>query len=68
MAGTSIFEQSATKQVVFVASIVTDKKETPSKGCLSLRLLIQRSSNVNSASNCTTYHRVVTDSEFCPAN
>ena len=26
-------------------------------------LLIQRSSNVNSASNCTTYHRVVTDAE-----
>ena len=26
-------------------------------------LLIQRSSNVNSASNCTTYHWVVTDSE-----
>ena len=62
----------------------TDKKETPSKGCLrnvlckrsfaalrmtecaqddSLQLLIQRSSNVNSACNCTTYHRVVTDAE-----
>ena len=26
-------------------------------------LLIQRSSNVNSACNCTTYHRVVTDAE-----
>ena len=26
-------------------------------------LLIKRSSNVNSASNCTTYHRVVTDAE-----
>ena len=44
------------------------EKETPSKGHLSLRLLIQRSSNVNSASNSTAYHRVVTDSEliaFC---
>ena len=29
----------------------------------SLRLLVKRSSNVNSASNCTTYHRVVTDAE-----
>ena len=31
-------------------------------------LLVERSSNVNSASNCTTYHRVVTDAEliaFC---
>jgi len=26
-------------------------------------LLIKCSSNVNSASNCTTYHRVVTDAE-----
>ena len=26
-------------------------------------LLVKRSSNVNSASNCTTYHRVVTDAE-----
>ena len=26
-------------------------------------LLVKCSSNVNSASNCTTYHRVVTDSE-----
>ena len=46
----------------------TDKKETPSKGCLRkvlryTRLLIQRSSNINSACNCTTYHRVVTDAE-----
>ena len=31
-------------------------------------LLIKRSSNVNRASNCTTYHRVVTDSEIRPAN
>ena len=29
----------------------------------SLQLLIQRSSNVNGASNCTTYHWVVTDAE-----
>ncbi len=29
----------------------------------SLQLLVKRSSNVNSASNCTTYHRVVTDAE-----
>ena len=29
----------------------------------SLQLFVKRSSNVNSASNCTTYHRVVTDSE-----
>ena len=29
----------------------------------SLQLLVQRSSNVNSTSNCTTYHRVVTDAE-----
>ena len=45
-----------------------NKKETPSKGCLRkvlryTRLLIQRSSNVNGACNCTTYHRVVTDAE-----
>ena len=26
-------------------------------------LFIKRSSNVNGASNCTTYHRVVTDAE-----
>ena len=44
------------------------KKETPPKGCLSkvlrfTRLLIKRSSHVNSASNCATYHRVVTDAE-----
>ena len=26
-------------------------------------LFVERSSNVNSACNCTTYHRVVTDSE-----
>ena len=31
-------------------------------------LFVQRSSNVNSTSNCTTYHRVVTDSEPTPAN
>ncbi len=74
----------ARKRGVFMAVERTDKKETPSKGCLrnvlckrsfaalrmtecaqddSLQLLIQRSSNVNSACNCTTYHRVVTDAE-----
>ena len=51
-----------------MAGKIEDKKETPPKGCLRkvlryTRLLIKRSSNVNSASNCTTYHRVVTDAE-----
>ena len=58
----------ARKRGVFMAAERTDKKETPSKGCLRkvlryTRLLIKRSSNVNRTSNCTTYHWVVTDSE-----
>ena len=53
---------------VFMAVERTDKKETPPKGCLCkvlryTRLFVKRSSNVNSTSNCTTYHRVVTDAE-----
>ena len=53
---------------IFLAGWFADKKETPSKGCLCkvlryTRLLVKCSSNVNSACNCTTYHRVVTDSE-----
>ena len=31
--------------------------------CGSFELFVQSSSNVNRASNCTTYHRVVTDAE-----
>ena len=59
---------SSMKSGKIVDGSVADKKETPSKGCLHkvlryTRLLIKRSSNVNSASNCTTYHRVVTDAE-----
>ena len=30
---------------------------------IKYRLLIQSSSNVNCASHCTTYHRVVTDTQ-----
>ena len=58
----------ARKRGVFMAVERADKKRDTPKGCLrkvlrNTRLLIQRSSNVNSASNCTTYHRVVTDAE-----
>ena len=64
-----MFPISAAKiRGVFMAGKIEDKKETPSKGCLRkvlryTRLLIKCSSNVNSASNCTTNHRVVTDAE-----
>ena len=34
----------------------------------SFELFVQSYRNVNRTSNCTTYHRVVTDSEFIPAN
>ena len=75
---------AAKKRAVFLEGKITDKKETPSKGCLCnvlckrsfaalrmtectqddcLQLLVERSSNVNGACNCTTYHRVVTDAE-----
>ncbi len=69
----TLFSRSVSKKMgIFLDGKVADKKETPSKGCLRkvlrcTRLLIQRSSNVNSACNCTTYHWVVTDAEghFC---
>ena len=57
---------AAKKRGVFLAGFVADKKRDTPKGCLRkvlryTRLLVKRSSNVNSASNCTTYHWVVTD-------
>ena len=51
-----------------MAAEKADKKRDTPKGCLRkvlryTRLLIERSSNVNRTSNCTTYHWVVTDAE-----
>ena len=68
----------ARKRGVFMAAERADKKETPSKlqrkspavsransllATSETNLFVERSSNVNSACNCTTYHRVVTDAE-----